>query len=449
MKFNNIDVTYVYEDNSLFDQGNKKLSDSESYYSLALCEEVTQKLKRKEQYDLLISMEQPLTIVLAKMEIEGFPIDKEILLSFKDEYSKKINSLEQEIYRIAGTEFNISSPKQVGDILYTKLKLKDTKKGSTSVAALKNLIDEHPIVPLILEYRKYSKLVSTYVDGLVPFIKADGKIHATFNQAVTTTGRLSSSEPNLQNISVRDEEGKQIRKAFFYKEKDAYIMSLDYSQIELRVLAHLSNSKTMIDVFNKDEDIHTATAQKVFHINTVPTALQRRKAKAVNFGIVYGISDWGLSEQLEIPVSESREIISSFYEEFPEIKEYLNSLIKTASIKGFASTMFNRRRYLDELNDSNYQVREFAKRAAMNAPIQGSAADLIKLAMIKVDNELTINHYKSKIISQIHDEIILKTFEDEKDKVYKLVKDIMENIIQLKVKLKVDGGYAKTWFDAK
>ena len=447
-----IDVSYaINQENLLFEISNPLLSAIEAFYSLKLKDDFIERLKSKNQYDLLINIEQKLSIVLSDMELEGFPINKNYLLSLGDIYKEKIHVLTNEIYLLAGEQFNISSPKQVATILYDKLKLNDNKHHSTSIEYLKYLVDDHPIIPKILEYRKYTKLLSTYVDGLLPFIKEDNKIHATFNQAITSTGRLSSSEPNLQNITVRDDEAKQIRKAFYYDDPSLYILSLDYSQIELRILAHLSNSKTLIDVFNNNEDIHTATARKVFHVpdNEEVNSNLRRKAKAVNFGIIYGISDWGLSEQLEISIKESREIILSFYENFPEIKNYLNSLVEEATTKGYAETMFNRRRYLPELQSSQYQAREFAKRAAMNAPIQGSAADLIKISMIKVHEALKKNNLKSKIVSQIHDEIILKVSEDEKDTVLNLVKDIMENSVKLKVKLKVDGGYARTWFDAK
>src|SRR5574344_1098559 len=450
MKYYNIDVQDAYNvDNVLLVSNNPKLSAYIAYYSLNMFSDVVFKLKEKDQYDLLYSIEQPLTLVLAKMEIEGFPVDKEMLLNFKKDYEAKVNDLEQQIYELAGEKFNISSPKQLSTILYDKLKLVGNKNNSTSIDYLKELKGIHPIIPLILDYRKYSKLISQYVDGIVCFIHEDGKIHASFNQAVTTTGRLSSSEPNLQNISVRDEDAKQIRKAFYYPESKLGILSLDYSQIELRILAHLSNSQTLIDIFESGHDIHSETAKKVFHLDREPTPNERRKAKAVNFGIIYGISDWGLADQIESSVSEAREIITSFYKEFPEIKTYLDGLVEFAKTHGYATTMFNRRRYLDELNDSSYQVREFAKRAAMNAPIQGSAADLIKIAMIKVDEALTNCGYKSCLISQIHDELILKVYDNEVDKVQALVADIMENCVKLKVHLKVDGGYAKTWFDAK
>ena len=444
-----IDISYAFNDESLF-QDNSLLTSISANYSFKLAEKVINNLKENKQFDLLYEIEQPLTIVLANMEIEGFPLNKDKLLEFKDNFQNKIDELKKAIITLSGIDFNLNSPKQLGDVLYDKLNLTPTSKSrSTSAENLLKMIDKHPIIPLILEYRKYSKLLSTYVDGLIPYIDKNGLIHATFNQALTTTGRLSSSEPNLQNISVRDEEGKTIRKAFFYSNPSLNILSLDYSQIELRILAHLSNSKTMIKVFNNDEDIHSETAKKIFHLDREPTSLERRKAKAVNFGIVYGISDWGLADQLKISVAEAKEIITSFYQEFPEIKAFLNSLIAQAEIKGYTTTMFNRHRYLKNINSQNYTEREFEKRAAMNAPIQGSAADLIKIAMIQVYKTLNEKGYKAKIVNQIHDEIILKVDDNEKDEVLKLVKNIMENCVTLNVKLKVDGGYAKSWYDAK
>ena len=445
-----IDISYAFNNDSpLLSEGNKMLAAVKSYFSIALSERIKQKLLSLNQLSLLYDIEQPLTQVLADMEIEGFPLDAKVLLTFKDDFQAKLDVLTKDIYELAGEEFNINSPKQVAQILYEKLGLPGNRKGSTSVEHLQTIKHYHPIVEKILEYRKYAKQISTYIDGLIPFIGEDGKLHPTFNQALTTTGRLSCSEPNLQNISTRDEESKQIRKAFYYKEENVSILSLDYSQVELRMLAHLSNSKSMINMFNSNEDIHTATAKLVFNLDREPTSLERRKAKAVNFGIVYGISDWGLSEQLEIPVLESREIIMNFYQAFPEIKEYLNRLVEEATTNGYATTMFNRRRYLPEINSEKYQLREFAKRAAMNAPIQGSASDLIKIAMIKVADALKEGNYKSKLVSQIHDELILKVYDDEKDSVYGLVKNIMENCVKLKVALKVDGGYAKNWYLAK
>ena len=350
---------------------------------------------------------------------------------------------------MAGEKFNLASPKQIGEILFTKMGLSANRKQSTSVDNLKEIADEHPIVNKILEYRKYFKLVSTYVEGLKAHIHSDGKIHAKFNQALTTTGRLSSSEPNLQNISVRDEEGKLIRKAFYYPDDDIEILSLDYSQIELRVLSSLSGCKALQDIFRSGEDIHAATAKKIFNLEGEPTALQRRRAKTVNFGIVYGISDWGLAEQLEIFPKEARNIINSFYQSYPEVSVFFQKIIADATKDGYVSTLLGRRRYLREIHDSNYQTREFAKRAAMNAPIQGTAADLIKLAMINVAKALKEGGYKSKMVLQIHDELIIKVYKEEKEQIYNLVKSTMENAMKLDVPLEVDGGFGKDWYDAK
>ena len=449
LNYYSIDISYATTKNLLFDDSTKQISIATSFYSIGLFEEIKEKLLARNQYELLVNIEQPLTIVLCDMELEGFPLDKETLLSFKTIYQEKLDILTKEIHLLAGEKFNINSPKQVSHILFEKLNLKSNRKGSTSVEFLEMIKNEHPIISKILEYRKYAKIISTYVDGLIPFIHDDGKVHSTFNQALTTTGRLSSSEPNLQNISTRDEEGKQIRKAFFYKDPTLSILSLDYSQIELRILAHLSDAKSMIEFFNNDEDVHASTAIKIFNLDREPTSAERRRAKTVNFGIVYGISDYGLSEQLDCPISEAKEIIKNFYQAFPEIKKFLNHLIDDATEKGYAETMFHRRRYLPELQSSQYQVREFAKRAAMNAPIQGSAADLMKVSMIQVYNAIKEKGFKSKIVSQIHDELIFKVYEDEKEEFYKTVKEIMENSVKLKVKLKVDGGYARDWFSAK
>ena len=449
LNYYSIDINYATTKDLLFDDSSRQIAIASAYYSLYLYENIKKKLMDRNQYDLLIDIEEPLTIVLCDMELEGFPLDKDTLLSFKEIYQEKLNILTKEIHELAGEEFNINSPKQVSHILFEKLNLKGNKKGSTSVEVLESLKDAHPIIPKILEYRKYAKIISTYVDGLIPFIHEDGKVHSTFNQALTTTGRLSSSEPNLQNISTRDEEGKQIRKAFFYKEKNLSILSLDYSQIELRILAHLSGATSMINFFNNDEDVHASTAIKIFNLDREPTSAERRQAKTVNFGIVYGISDYGLSEQLDCSIFEAKEIIKNFYQAFPEIKRFLNHLIDEATEKGYAETMFHRRRYLPELQSTQYQVREFAKRAAMNAPIQGSAADLMKVSMIKVYNAIKEKGFKSKIVSQIHDELIFKVYEDEKDEFYRTVKDVMESAVKLQVKLKVDGGYARDWFSAK
>ena len=437
------------EELSLFSSEDATKTTKVAHFSLILAPRIRADLVKVTALDLYNNLELPLVNTLADMEIEGFPLDVHILDEIGDVYKKKLDELSNEIYELAGEKFNIASPKQIGEILYNKLGLSSNKKGSTSVDHLKEIVDEHPIVSKILEYRKYFKLVSTYVDGLKPHVYSDGKIHTSFNQALTQTGRLSSSNPNLQNISTRDEEGKNIRKAFHYPNNEYEILSLDYSQIELRILAHLSNCPGLKAVFNSDEDIHSATAKKIFKLEGEPTSAQRRKAKTVNFGIIYGISDWGLSDQLEIPVYEARDIINNFYEAFPEVSMFFKNIVDNALKDGHVSTMHGRRRYLRELHDSNYQVREFAKRAAMNAPIQGSAADLIKFAMIKVDKAIKEAGLKSKMVLQIHDELIFKVNKDEKDVLYNLVKDNMTHALDLSVPLEVDGGFGDSWYEAK
>ena len=434
---------------SLFSQENVERTAKIAYFAKFLEKKANKELFEIDAINLYKNLEIPLTTTLAEMEIEGFPLDRATLEAFGVDFKKKIDALSEEIYELAGERFNIASPKQIGVILFEKLGLKSNKKGSTSVDHLKDLIDEHPIVSKILEYRKYAKLLSTYVDGMKTHIHSDGKIHAKFNQALTTTGRLSSSDPNLQNISIRDEEGKMIRKAFYYPNHEFEILSLDYSQIELRVLASLSNCKALLDIFRSGEDIHAATAKKVFNLESEPTDAQRRKAKTVNFGIVYGISDWGLADQLEIPVYEARDIINNFYNNFPEIATFFQGVVNNALKDGYVSTLMGRRRYLRELHDSNYQTREFAKRAAMNAPIQGTAADLIKTAMNKVQAKIKEEGLQSKMVLQIHDELIFKVVPSEKDKLYKVVKDTMENALELAIPLEVDGGFGLDWYSAK
>ena len=434
---------------SLFASMNPNRTARMSHYCLLLEEKVMAELKKIEAIDLYHNLEVPLIDTLADMEIEGFPLDGKVLDEFGKEFKAKCDVLANEIYEMAQEKFNLSSPKQIGEVLYNKMGLSKNRKMSTSFEALNEIKDEHPIVMKILEYRKYFKLVSTYTDGLKVHIRKDGKIHAKFNQALTATGRLSSSDPNLQNISVRDEEGKMIRKAFYYPDHEYEILSLDYSQIELRVLASLSNCRGLQDIFASGEDIHSATAKKLFNVEGEPTDLQRRRAKTVNFGIVYGISDWGLAEQLEIGPKEAKEIINNFYRSYPEVAEFFQKIVADALKDGYVSTLMGRRRYLRELHDSNYQIREFAKRAAMNAPIQGTAADLIKIAMIQVNKALKEGGFASKMVLQIHDELILKVPQNEKEKVYKLVKETMENAMQLKVPLLVDGGFGKDWYDAK
>ena len=449
MNIYGIDLSNGAEMLSLLSNEDSQKTGKIAFFSWKLCARVTEELKKTESLKLYQELETPLTDTLADMEIEGFPIDVKVLDSFGDEYKKKAKELEEEIYALAGMKFNLASPKQIGEVLFDKLGLSSNRKQSTSVEFLKEIQDEHPIVGKILEYRKYFKLITTYVEGIKNHIYPDGKIHAKFNQALTTTGRLSSSDPNLQNISVRDEEGKLIRKAFYYQDENYEILSLDYSQIELRVLAALSNCQALKDIFLSHEDIHSATAKKIFNLQGEPTPLQRRKAKTVNFGVVYGISDWGLAEQLEINPKEAKEIINSFYSSYPEVAQFFQKIVSDATRDGYVSTLLGRRRYLRELHDSNYNVRESAKRAAMNAPVQGTAADLIKYAMNKVHQALLDNKLETRMICQIHDELIFRVPKKEKDVAYKLIKDIMENALFIDVPLEVDGGFGRDWYDAK
>ena len=449
MNIYGIDLSNGGDTLSLLSNEDSQKTGKIAFFSWKLYERIIKELEEKGSLKLYNELETPLIDTLADMEIEGFPIDVKVLDEFGDEYKKKAKELEEEIYALAGEKFNIASPKQIGEILFNKLGLYANKKLSTSVDSLKEIANEHPIVNKILEYRKYFKLITTYVEGLKKHIYPDGKIYAKFNQALTTTGRLSSSEPNLQNISVRDEEGKLIRKAFYYPDENYEILSLDYSQIELRVLAALSNCQGLKDVFLSNEDIHSATAKKIFNLQGEPTPLQRRKAKTVNFGVVYGISDWGLAEQLEIGPKEAREIINSFYSSYPEVATFFQRIVADATRDGYVSTLLGRRRYLRELHDANYNVRESAKRAAMNAPVQGTAADLIKYAMNKVHQALLDNKLETRMICQIHDELIFRVPKKEKEVAYKLIKDIMENALLIDVPLEVDGGFGRDWYSAK
>ncbi|HOJ45495.1 MAG TPA: DNA polymerase I [Bacilli bacterium] len=432
----------------LFDEADPQKCGQIAYYLWKLFPKISMELKEKDAESILYDVEIPLALVLAKMEREGVPIDVAMLQKLGAEYRRKLLDETNAIYEAAGHEFNINSPKQVAQVLFEELGLPKNRKGSTSADVLKALASEYPIAAHLLEQRKYGKLLSTYIEALVGQVHEDGKLHAIFNQALTATGRLSSTEPNLQNIAVRDEEGRMVRQAFYYDDKYR-LVSLDYSQIELRILAHLSKCAPLIEVFNRDEDIHTATANMLFAHGGEVTSLMRRQAKAVNFGIIYGISDWGLAEQLEIPPSEARLIINRFYETFKEVRSYMLNLIETVQTNGYVTTLTGRRRYLREIHDSNYQTREFAKRAAMNAPIQGTAADLIKIAMIKIDQELTNSKLGAKLILQIHDELIFKVPVAEVEDFIPMAKQMMENAIPLDVKLEVGVTSGKSWYDLK
>lgn len=444
-----VDISSKTEETpSLFESGHPDRMGKMAYFALALEEKAVLSLKSVDAYKLYAEIEKPLSLVLADMEIEGFPLDKKTLDEIGDGFKNKLQILEKEIYALAGQTFNIASPKQVGDLLFNQMHLADSKSMSTSVEVLNSLKDKDPIVSKILEHRKYSKLVGTYIDGLAPHIKKDGKIHTSFNQAQTTTGRLSSSNPNLQNISARDEEGKQIRKAFFYPEPGYQILSLDYGQIELRILAALSHCEAYIEVFNENRDVHTETAKKIFHTEEV-TSLMRRRAKAVNFAIIYGTTVYGLADQIGGTTKEAQDIIRNFYLAYPEVGNYLNSIINDVEHNGFVTTMFGRRRYLRDITDTNYAKREAAKRAALNAPVQGSAADLIKIAMLHIERFLKEGHYKTKMVLQIHDELLFKVPDEEASIVTDKLKDLMIHAVDLPVKLTVEGGIAKTWYDTK
>ena len=444
--YHGINILFTSNEISLFE-------DNETVYNMAyhlekIYPDVIKKLEDDNSLNLLKEIELPLCEVLAEMEIEGFPIHKEVLEEMNNTYKDILNKLQEQIYSLAGYSFNIASPKQIADLLFHKLNLPTNKKESTSIEVLNFLRNKHPIVPLLIEHRKYSKIISTYTEGLLSYVHEDNKLHTIFNQALTQTGRLSSSEPNLQNISTRNEEGKLVRKAFYYD--NDYLLSLDYSQIELRILASMSSCSPLIETFNNDEDIHSRTAMDVFNVNKeFLTPELRRRAKAVNFGIIYGISDWGLSEQISSSAKEAKEIITTFYNKYPEVKNYFTQVIQDTKELGYSTTLYGRKRHIPEISSDNYNIREFGKRAAMNASIQGTGADIIKIAMIIISKFLKENNYKTKMVLQIHDELIFRVPEEEKDIMPSLLKDLMENCVSLKVKLKVEGSLAKTWYDCK
>ncbi len=402
------------------------------------------KAKKDEVDTVYTEIERPLTKVLAKSEYYGFSVNQEKLNEIAEEKQAEIESLTKQVHAIVGEEFNLNSPKQLSEILFDKLELPMIKKRSTAVGVLEKLEDKHEIIPLILEYRRVQKLYSTYAVGLQKHIEADGKIHTKLNQHATQTGRLSSSEPNLQNISVRDEEGRQVRSAFVASE-DHILMSIDYSQIELRVLSFLANEEKMMNAFNHNEDIHTQTAKDIFHVDEV-TSDERREAKSVNFGIIYGMQAYGLSEQLGISVSDAGDYIKRYHEVYPNISKYMDEQIELCQEEGYVTTYFKRRRFIPEIHDSNRALREFGKRAAMNAPIQGTAADIIKMAMVKVDEFL--KDKKSKMILQVHDELVLDVHESEVEEIEKEVVSIMENIVDWPIDLKVDVSKGTTWLES-
>ena len=420
-------------------------------------EPMVEQLQAHDQLDLLYDMEQPLATVLAKMEIAGIKVERQTLEDMQVENEVVLERLTQEIYELAGEEFNINSPKQLGVILFEKLKLpleytKKTKTGySTAVDVLERLAPIAPIVSKILEYRQIAKIQSTYVIGLQDWILEDGKIHTRYVQDLTQTGRLSSVDPNLQNIPVRLEQGRLIRKAFVPEEENSVLLSSDYSQIELRVLAHISGDEHLIDAFKHGADIHTSTAMRVFNIEKPEdvTPNDRRNAKAVNFGVVYGISDFGLSNNLGISRKEAKAYIETYFERYPGIKDYMERVVREARDKGYVETLFKRRREIPDINSRNFNVRGFAERTAINSPIQGSAADILKIAMIHLDQALEAGAYKTKMLLQVHDEIVLQVPSDELAAIKELVKETMESAIELAVPLEADENEGKTWYEAK
>lgn len=465
------EVAHLYDDYSVktdlevYGKGKKQAvpDDNEFFEHLAakvaiiekLKTPLLEKLKDHEQDDLYETIEIPVAFVLAKMEITGIKVEASVLNQLGNDFAVKLQELEHKIYQQADEEFNLNSPKQLGHILFEKLGLppiKKTKTGySTSVEVLEQLKMKSPIVSEILDYRQIAKIQNTYVKGLLECIQPDGRIHTRYLQTLTATGRLSSVDPNLQNIPTRTNEGKQIRKAFVPSTKDGYIFSCDYSQVELRVLAHVSGDEHMQEAFKSGYDIHAHTAMKIFHLDSPDevTPLMRRHAKAVNFGIVYGISDYGLSKNLGISRKQSKTFIENYFEQYPQIKNYMDDAIKKARENGYAETIMHRRRYLPDIHSKNFNVRSFAERTAINSPIQGSAADIIKIAMINMQKKLDELHLKTKMVLQVHDELIFDVPKDELDTIKKIVPEVMQSAVKLDVPLIADSNWGHNWYDAK
>lgn len=456
-EYNNVDY-----DENVYGKGVKRArpSDDVLYNHIAKKCMALQKLKptildnleKNSQLNLLNDIEIPLSYVLADMEVAGMKIDLDELERQKSEYETEIKELETKIYSLAEMEFNIQSPKQLGEVLFEHLKLPVVKKNkngnyTTDIEVLNYLADKHEIINYIIRYRTVTKLYQTYLVGLSQQVYPDGRVHTIFEQALTTTGRLSSIEPNVQNIPIRTPEGRNIRKLFIPQEGNQ-LLSSDYSQIELRVLAHMANVELLIDSFNNDLDVHSETAKRIFKTDNVTSDL-RRKAKAVNFGIVYGISAFGLSNDVEISVKEAQSFIDSYYELYPEIKTFMESTVEFAKESGYAVTLLNRRRYIPELKSPVYMQREFGKRTAMNAPIQGSAADIIKIAMINIHNEILNRNLKSKMVFQVHDELVFEVYPDEISIMEELVFEEMKYAIRLNVPLDVEYGFGFNWMEIK
>ena len=414
--------------------------------------EVYSKLVSVDGESLYKDVELPTSLVLADMSMQGIRVQKDELNNYTQKLSERIEIIREQIIEEAGVDFNISSPKQLGEVLFDRLHLphgKKTKTGySTAADVLESLAPEYTIVANVLEYRTLTKLKSTYGEGLVAFIEPDGRIHGEFNQTVTATGRISSSQPNLQNIPIRMEIGRQIRKVFVPKDGCVFL-DADYSQIELRVLAHMSGDEKLIDAYRSAEDIHTMTASQVFHVPVdMVTPEMRRNAKAVNFGIIYGISSFGLSNDLSISVSEAKQYIDSYFHTYPKIKTFLDNLVQSAKDKGYSETILGRKRPIPDLSSKNFRLRSFGERVAMNAPIQGTAADIMKIAMIRVFNELYSRNLKSRLILQVHDELLIETYKDEVDEVKSILEEAMTKAVELKVPLMIETGEGDNWLNA-
>ena len=443
---------------SLFDEVEENAENYEveidAYLISKLSNKLEEELKNANLYDLYVNIEMPTAVVLANMQYDGVFVDELEIIKFGEKLKKKMEELRIDIYRHSGKEFNVNSTKQLGEVLFEDLKLpvkKKTKTGySTDSEVLEKLKDCHPIISVILEYRKLAKLSSTYVDGMIPFInEKTGRIHTYFHQTVASTGRLSSTDPNLQNIPTRTDLGKRLRKVF-KPEAGNILIDADYSQVELRVLAHMSKDEIMCKAFNEDQDIHTICASQIFDVPVENVSKQlRSRAKAVNFGIVYGISEFGLAEQTGINMKEAKNYIDQYLEKYHGIKEFMDESIESAKRKGYAETLYHRRRYIAELNSNNFMVRKFGERVAMNTPVQGTAADIMKIAMINVYKALKENNMKAKIVLQVHDELLVEAPLEEEEKVKEILVTEMENAAKLDVPLKVEALSGKSWFQAK
>ncbi|KAF1304701.1 MULTISPECIES: DNA polymerase I [Enterococcus] len=460
------DYTDIQSDETVYGKGAKKglPEEEELFYAHLsrkvkaihwLSEKLDQELTEKNQSELFYQMELPLSKILAEMEIAGIKVDATRLHTMKGEFSRRLQEIEEKIYQEAGTTFNINSPKQLGVILFENMGLpviKKTKTGySTAVDVLEQLREQAPIVEDILNYRQIAKIQSTYVEGLLKVIQGDEKIHTRYVQTLTQTGRLSSVDPNLQNIPIRLEEGRKIRQAFVPRKKDWLIYSSDYSQIELRVLAHISDDTHLKEAFIEGQDIHASTAMRVFGIEKAEdvTPNMRRQAKAVNFGIVYGISDYGLSQNLGISRKEAQQYIDTYFEKYPGVKQYMEDIVRDAKDKGFVETLYHRRRYLPDINARNFNLRSFAERTAINTPIQGSAADILKIAMIELDKRMKKEKLEAVMLLQVHDELVFEVPETELETLDQLVKEVMESAVALSVPLITDSSWGTTWYDAK